>query len=55
MPTYQYRCQKCGELFEHVEHIPEHAGQPTGAAPSAAAKPFQHVPTQFFAKTSRKS
>ena len=28
MPTYQYRCQKCGELFEHVEHIPEHEAGP---------------------------
>ena len=24
MPTYQYRCAKCGEVFEHVEHVSEH-------------------------------
>jgi putative FmdB family regulatory protein len=25
MPTYQYRCEKCGEMFEHAEHLAEHA------------------------------
>ena len=25
MPTYQYRCEKCGKRFERTETISEHA------------------------------
>ena len=24
MPTYQYRCEKCGKKFERIETISEH-------------------------------
>ena len=26
MPTYQYRCEKCGKRFERTETISEHEG-----------------------------
>jgi putative FmdB family regulatory protein len=24
MPTYEYRCRKCGEVFDRVEHAEQH-------------------------------
>ena len=61
MPTYQYRCEKCGEVFEHVEHVAEHATarfEPETnplRCPKCGSESAKHYPTQFFAKTSRKS
>ncbi|WP_408384500.1 FmdB family zinc ribbon protein [Paraburkholderia sediminicola] len=54
MPTYKYRCEKCGEMFEHAEHLAEHeAAHP--ACPKCGSEKVQHIPTPFVAKTSRKS
>jgi putative FmdB family regulatory protein len=54
MPTYEYRCEQCGEKFEHAEHIREHStARP--ACPKCGSEKVQHLPTQFVAKTSRKS
>ncbi|MFL9965076.1 zinc ribbon domain-containing protein [Paraburkholderia sediminicola] len=54
MPTYQYRCEVCGELFEHIEHLAEHqTAHPP--CPKCGSEKVQHTPTQFAAKTSRKS
>ena len=53
MPTYQYRCQKCGEVFEKVEHLAEH--ESSHRCPKCGSETVQHYPTRFFAKTSRKS
>ncbi len=61
MPTYQYRCEKFGEVFEHVEHVTEHAtarfepGTTPLCCPKCSSETVQNYPTQFFAKTSRKS
>ncbi|HEY3599166.1 MAG TPA: zinc ribbon domain-containing protein [Paraburkholderia sp.] len=54
MPTYEYRCETCGEKFEHAEHLAEH---PTAhpACPKCGSEKVLHMPTQFVAKTSRKS
>jgi len=54
MPTYQYRCVKCGEVFEHVEHVSEHETAHLHC-PKCGSETIQHQPTQFFAKTSKKS
>jgi putative FmdB family regulatory protein len=54
MPTYQYRCAKCGEVFEHIEHVAEHETVRL-RCPKCASEAVQHQPTQFFAKTSKKS
>ena len=54
MPTYQYRCEKCGEMFEHAEHLAEHeTAHPN--CPKCGSEKVQHVPTPFIAKTSSKS
>ncbi len=54
MPTYQYRCAKCGEIFEHVEHVSEHEGARL-KCPKCGSESVEHQPTQFFARTSKKS
>jgi putative FmdB family regulatory protein len=54
MPTYQYRCAKCGMIFEHVEHVAEHETAHL-RCPKCGSETVQHQPTQFFAKTSKKS
>jgi putative FmdB family regulatory protein len=54
MPTYQYRCQSCGETFEHAEHVAEHATAQL-KCPKCGSDKVQHAPTPFVAKTSRKS
>ena len=54
MPTYRNRCTKCGEIFEHVEHLAEHEISHL-RCPKCGSETVQHQPTQFFAKTSKKS
>ena len=54
MPTYQYRCDACGEMFEHAEHLAEHeTAHPH--CPKCGSEKVQHIPTRFVAKTSKKS
>jgi putative FmdB family regulatory protein len=54
MPTYQYRCAKCGQLFEHVEHLAEHETARL-RCPRCGSDTVDHHPTHFVAKTSKKS
>jgi putative FmdB family regulatory protein len=53
MPTYQYRCEKCGAVFERVEHMSEHAA--AHKCPKCGSENVHSAPTPFMAKTSRKS
>ncbi|WP_425199391.1 FmdB family zinc ribbon protein [Paraburkholderia tuberum] len=54
MPTYRYRCEKCGEMFEHAEHLAEHENAHP-ACPKCGSEKVLHTPTLFVPKTSRKS
>jgi putative FmdB family regulatory protein len=54
MPTYQYRCERCGETFEHAEHLAEHETTHPNC-PKCGSEKVEHMPTPFVAKTSRKS
>jgi putative FmdB family regulatory protein len=54
MPTYQYRCESCGEVFEQVEHLAEH-GTAHPSCSNCGSEMVQHVPTPFAAMTSKKS
>ncbi|MBC8732033.1 MULTISPECIES: FmdB family zinc ribbon protein [unclassified Paraburkholderia] len=54
MPTYRYRCEKCGEMFEHAEHLAEHENAHP-ACPKCGSEKVLHIPTPFVPKTSRKS
>jgi putative FmdB family regulatory protein len=54
MPTYQYRCQDCGETFEHTEHVAEHETVRL-RCPKCNSEKVAHAPAPFVAKTSKKS
>ena len=54
MPTYEYHCLECDEVFERPEHIREH-GDAHPACPSCGSKKVEQVFSSFFAKTSKKS
>jgi len=54
MPTYQYRCEKCGRRFERTETISEHeAVKPQ--CPKCGSKKIIFVPGRVFVVTSKKS
>jgi putative FmdB family regulatory protein len=53
MPTYDYRCSACGHQFELVERLSQH--QAVHKCPKCGSDKVEHVMTQFYAKTSRKS
>lgn len=60
MPTYTYRCEKCGEVFDHVEHVKEHeTARFTESSPlrcpKCGSESVAHRPTTFVARTSKKS
>lgn len=54
MPTYQYRCAKCGHVFERSEHIAEH-GKAHAHCPKCRSQRVESVLADFFARTSKKS
>lgn len=54
MPTYEYHCQKCGEVFTRIERMEEHEkGNPR--CPKCDSAEVEQVFAPFFAKTSKKS
>jgi putative FmdB family regulatory protein len=54
MPTYAYRCTKCGETFERIETISEH-GKSKVKCPKCDSEKVVSVPTVFVAMTAKKS
>jgi putative FmdB family regulatory protein len=54
MPTYEYRCNKCGKAFERQEHVAEHE-KSHPRCPKCQSSDVQPVLTDFYAKTSKKS
>jgi len=54
MPTYEYRCSKCGKVFERSEYVAEHE-KSHPRCPKCNCKQVQPVLADFFAKTSKKS
>lgn len=54
MPTYQYRCVKCGKTFDRVESMAEH-GKKKPACPGCGSRKTEPLLSAFFAKTARKS
>ncbi len=54
MPTYEYRCAKCGQLFERHEAVSEHGKTPP-LCPKCQSKEVEPVFSAFYAKTSKKS
>ncbi|WP_371704464.1 MULTISPECIES: FmdB family zinc ribbon protein [Cupriavidus] len=54
MPVYQYRCEKCGHVFEKTEHLAEHVSAHPNC-PKCGSQSVQHAPAPFVAVTQRKS
>lgn len=54
MPTYEYRCEKCGKRFAVVQRISEHTARGP-ACPKCHARRARQLPAAFYAKTVRKS
>jgi putative FmdB family regulatory protein len=54
MPTYEYRCEKCGHTFTTVLSLNEHdKGRPP--CPKCKSKKVEQVFSGVSVKTSRKS
>ncbi|MCU0304834.1 MAG: hypothetical protein MUC56_12345 [Thermoanaerobaculales bacterium] len=54
MPTYVFRCVKCGEEFERIMTVAERE-KARPACPACRGRKVKPVLGGFFAKTSRKS
>ena len=54
MPTYEYRCEKCGTRFTRIEAIQSH-GRKKAACPKCKSANVSQVFTPFYAKTVKKS
>jgi putative FmdB family regulatory protein len=54
MPTYTYRCEKCGKTFNRVETMSAH-GTVKPICPKCKGRKVVQVPSPFFAVTSKKS
>ena len=54
MPTYQYRCEQCGETFEQRETVAEHETAKPKSPKCGSAKVAKAF-SAFYARTSKKS
>ncbi len=54
MPSYDYRCEKCGKAFTAVLTLKEHEGK-KAACPKCGSRAVKQQIRPFFAKTSRKA
>jgi putative FmdB family regulatory protein len=54
VPTYQYRCEKCGESFERIESMAEHENA-KAKFPKWDSKKVTQVPGRIHVVTSKKS
>ena len=54
MPTYEYRCEKCGTGFSRIESIAVH-GRKRPPCPKCKSGKVQQIFSTFYAKTVKKS
>jgi putative FmdB family regulatory protein len=54
VPTYQYRCEKCGKSFERIESMVEHENA-KAKCPKCNSKNVTQVPGRIHVVTSKKS
>jgi putative FmdB family regulatory protein len=54
MPTYDYRCEKCGKKFSRIEPISQH-GRKRPKCPKCSSVKVAQIFSPFFAKTGKKS
>ena len=54
MPTYEYKCDKCGKRFSLVQSISSHGSKPA-VCPKCKSRKVTQLLAPFFAKTAKKS
>lgn len=54
MPTYEYRCEDCGETFQRMETVAEHE-EAKPSCPKCGSDKVARVFSRFYAKTAKKS
>jgi putative FmdB family regulatory protein len=54
MPTYQFRCERCGKKFERTETISERESGKS-KSPKCGSKKVTVVPGRVYVVTSKKS
>jgi putative FmdB family regulatory protein len=54
MPTYEFRCKKCGEQFTVRQRISEY-GAAKAACPKCKSREVERLMSDFYARTPRKS
>ena len=54
MPTYDYRCENCGNEFSYTKTMAERAATPVNC-PKCDSNTVERLFSEFFAKTTRKS
>jgi len=54
MPTYDYRCKKCGKKFSTILTISKHE-RTRQKCPKCNSRSIEQIMSSFFAKTSSKS
>ena len=54
MPTYSYRCEKCGKKFDRTETMSEHEAGKT-KCPKCGSKKVSAVPGRVYVVTTKKS
>lgn len=54
MPTYEYRCLECHEVFERYEGMAEHE-KAHPKCPRCGSKKVEQQISSFYAKTRKKS
>ena len=55
MPTYEYRCGKCGRRFEIVMTIAQHEKHPKPSCSKCGSRKVQQLPAQFQVVTAKKT
>jgi putative FmdB family regulatory protein len=55
MPTYEYRCRKCGATFERFMTFAEHDKSGRPACPKCRSRSTEKRPSAFQAVTAKKT
>ncbi len=55
MPTYEYRCNKCGKTFEKLMTLREHENAKKPACPKCGSHSVQQKPAAFQTVTASKA
>jgi putative FmdB family regulatory protein len=55
MPTYEYRCDRCGRGFAKRMTLGQHARRPDARCPKCGSRKVRQMPSSFQVVTSKKS